>query len=88
MFQPVLKDKSRVAGDSLIRPEWANMIAILFKRFCFLMLHCYHLLWSIHRIYYALLEMFKVYDSTAVGSSVDEDKMDYSSESSGREADW
>ena len=42
------------------------MIVILFKRFCFLTLRYYLLLWSIHRIYYAALKMFKIFDSAAV----------------------
>ena len=36
----------------------------------------------------AALKMFKIYDSTAVDPSDDEDDMDYLSESSGGEADW
>ena len=36
----------------------------------------------------ASVKMFKIYDSTAVNSSDDEDRMDYLSESSGGEADW
>ena len=36
----------------------------------------------------AALKMFKIYDSTAVDPSDDEDNMDYLSESSGGEADW
>ena len=35
----------------------------------------------------AAVKMFKIYDSTAVGSNDDEDKMDYLSESSGGGAD-
>ena len=31
---------------------------------------------------------FKIFDSTAVDSSDDEDEIDYLSESSGSEADW
>ena len=46
------------------------------------------LLWSIHRSYYAAPKMFKIFDSTAVDSSDDEDEMDYSSESQGGEIDW
>ena len=57
---------------------------VLSKRFCFLMLHYYLLLW---RIYYAALKRFKIYDSTAVDSSDDLDEMDYLSKSSGSEAD-
>ena len=64
------------------------MIAILLKRFCFLKLHYYLLQWSIHRIYYAALKMFKIFDSTAVDSNDDEDEMDYLPESSGGETDW
>ena len=36
----------------------------------------------------AALQMFKIYDSTAVDSSDDEDDMDYLSESFGGEVDW
>ena len=36
----------------------------------------------------AELKMFKICDSAAVDSSVDEDEMDYLSESSGGEAGW
>ena len=36
----------------------------------------------------AAVKMFKIYDSTAVNSSDDEDEMGYLSESSGGEADW
>ena len=64
------------------------MIAILSKRFCFLRLRYYFLLWSIHRIYYAALKVFKMYDSASVGSSDDEDEMDYLAESSGGGAHW
>ena len=63
------------------------MIVVSFKRFCFLRLHYYLLLWSIHRIYYVALKMFKIYDSTTVDSNDDEDEMDYLSESSSSEAD-
>ena len=70
-----------------MRPEWASMTAVLFKIFCFIRLHCYLLLWSIHKIYYAALKMFEIYDSTAFDSGDDEDEMDYLSESSGGEAD-
>ena len=38
--------------------------------------------------YYAALKRFKIYDSTAVDSSDDEDEIDYLSESSGSEANW
>ena len=38
--------------------------------------------------YYAALKRFKIYDSTVVDSSDDEDEIDYLSESSGSEADW
>ena len=61
------------------------MIAILFNRFYFVRLHYHLLLW---RIYYAAPKRFKIYDSTAVDSSDDEDEMDYLSENSGSEADW
>ena len=64
------------------------MLAILFKIFCLLRFHYYYLLWSIHRIYYAAPNMFKIFDSAAVDSSDGEDEMDYLSESSGGEADW
>ena len=64
------------------------MTAILSKRFCFLRLHYYLLLWSVQRIYYAALKMLKIYDSTAVGSNDDEDEMDCLSESSVGEAHW
>ena len=63
------------------------MIPISSKGFCFLRLHYYLLLWSIQRIYYAALKMFKIYDSAAVDSNDDKDEMDYLSESSGGEAD-
>ena len=56
------------------------MIALLFKRFRVLGFHYYLLLWSIHRIYYTALKMFKIYYSNAVDSNDDED--DYLSESS------
>ena len=56
----------------------------IIQNILFLILHHYHLLW---RIYYAALNRFKIYDSTAVDSSHDEDEMDYLSESSGSEAD-
>ena len=49
------------------------MIAILFNRFYFLRLHYHLLLW---RIYYAAPKRFKIYDSTAVDSSDDEDEID------------
>ena len=49
----------------------------IIKKFCFLKLHYYFLLWSIHKIYYAALKMFKIFDSTAVDSKDDEDEMDY-----------
>ena len=61
------------------------MLAILFNRFYFLRLHYHLLLW---KIYYAALKRFKIYDSTAVDSSDDEDEMCYLSESSVSEADW
>ena len=64
------------------------MIAILFKRSCFLRLRYYRLLPSIHRMYYSALWMFKILDSTAVDSNDDEDEIDYLSESSGSETDW
>ena len=50
------------------------MIIILHKTFCFLRLHYYLLLWSIHRTYYAAIKMFKKYDSTTVDSNDDEDQ--------------
>ena len=53
------------------------MTALLFKRFCILRLHYYLLLWSIRRIYYAALKMFKIFDLSAVDSKDDEDEMDY-----------
>ena len=53
----------------------------------FLSLHYYISLWSIHRIYYAALKMFKICDSTAVDPRDDEDEMDYLSESSGNDVD-
>ena len=60
------------------------MIAILFKRLCFQgSIIIFYLLFSSHRIYYAALKMFKIYDSNAVDSNKDED--DYLSESSGIE---
>ena len=37
----------------------------------------FNLLWSVHRIYYTALKMSKIYDSTAVDSSDDDDEMDY-----------
>ena len=44
---------------------------------------------SIHRIYFAALKMFKIYDSIVVVDSNDnEDEIDFLSESSGVEADW
>ena len=49
---------------------------IIQKILFFLRLHYYFLLWSIHRIYYAVLKMFKIFDSTAVDSKDDEDEMD------------
>ena len=61
------------------------MIAILFNRFYFVRLHYHLLLW---RIYHAAPKRFKIYDSTAVNSSDDEDEIDYLSENSGSEADW
>ena len=64
------------------------MIALLFKRFCLLRLHYCLLLWSIHRIYYAAPKLFKIFDSTVVDSSDDEDETDYSSESYGGEIGW
>ena len=57
----------------------------IIQRILFLMLHYYLLLWSIQRIYYAALKMFKKYDGTYVAS----DEMDHTSESSGGgETDW
>ena len=44
-------------------------------------------MWSIHRIYNAALKMFKIFDSTTVDSSDDEDGMDYLSESFSDEVD-
>ena len=64
------------------------MITVLFKGFCFLRLHYYLLLWGIHRIYYAALKMFKIYNSATFDFSDDEDEMDHLSQSSGGEADW
>ena len=43
----------------------------------------FYILWTSHRIYYAALKMFKIYDSNAVDSNNDED--DYLSGSSGGE---
>ena len=40
----------------------------------FLTLYYYRLLW---KIYYAALQRFKIYDSSAVDSNDDEDEMDY-----------
>ena len=40
----------------------------------------FHVLWSSHRIYYAAINMFKIYDSNSVDSNDDEDH--YLSESS------
>ena len=60
----------------------------IIQKILFLRLHYYLLLWSIHRIYYTALKMFKIYNSTATDSSDDEDKMDYLSKSSGSESDW
>ena len=53
------------------------MRALLFKRFCILRLHYYLLLWSVRRIYYAALKMFKIFDSSTVDSKDDKDEMDY-----------
>ena len=64
------------------------MLAILLKRFCLSTLYYYLLLWSVHRIYHAALKMFKIYNSTAVDSNDDQNQTDYSSDSSGSEADW
>ena len=61
------------------------MTAISLRRFYFSRLHYYLLLW---KIYYAALKRFEINDSTAVDSIDDEDEVDYSSESSGSEADW
>ena len=41
-----------------------------------LRLHYYLMLWRIHRIYYAALKMFKIFDSIPVDSSDDEDEID------------
>ena len=38
--------------------------------------------------YYAAPKRFKIYDSTAVDSSDDEDEIDYLSESCSSEANW
>ena len=47
----------------------------IIQKILFLKLYYYLLLWSIHRIYYAALKMFKIYDMTDVDSSADEDAM-------------
>ena len=60
----------------------------IIQKTLFLRLHYHLLLWSIHRIHYAAIKMFKISDSTAVDSSDDEDEVDYLSVSSGGEADW
>ena len=60
----------------------------IIQKILFLRLHYYLLLWSIHRIFYAALTMFKTFDSIAVDSNDDEDEKDYLSESSGCETDW
>ena len=54
----------------------------------FLRLHYHLLLWSIHRVYYAASNTFKIFDSAAVDPSDDEDEMDCLPESSGGETDW
>ena len=56
----------------------------IIQKILFLRLDYYLLLW---RIYYAALKGFKIYDS-AVAYYNDVDEMDYSSQSSGSEADW
>ena len=53
------------------------MIPMSFNRLFLLRFHYYLLQWTIHRIYYATLKMFKIFDSTAVHSSDDEDEMGY-----------
>ena len=60
----------------------------IIQKIMFLWLHYYLLLWSIQRIYNASLKMFKIFDSTAVDSSDDEDGMDYLSENFSSEVDW
>ena len=57
----------------------------IIQKILFLRPHYYLLLW---RIYYAALKSFKIYDSTAVDSSDDEDEIDYLSETSDSETDW
>ena len=49
----------------------------IIQKIQFLRLHYYLLLWSILRIYYTTLKMFKIFDSTTVNSKDDEDEMDY-----------
>ena len=53
---------------------------LLFKAFNY-----YLLLWT---IYYTILKRLKIYDSTAVDSSDDDNEMDYLSGSLGSDADW
>ena len=48
----------------------------IIREILFVRPHYYLLLWSIHRIYYAALKMFKIYDSTDVDSN-NENEIDY-----------
>ena len=49
---------------------------VIIQRILCLRIHCYILLWSIHRICYAALKMFKIYYLTVADSSDDADEMD------------
>ena len=60
----------------------------IIKKILGLRLHCYLLLWNIDRICYAALKMFKLFDSTIVDSSDDDDEMEYFFGNPGGETDW
>ena len=50
---------------------------MIIQKILFLRLHDYFFTEDIHRIYYAALKMFKIFDSTTADSRDDEDAMDY-----------